>query len=275
MMKPHYTLFAIFIVICTALAQTSEGWLKQIIREEGGRTQGFSVSYALTNRKNSEGELCIVRSTPSVRISVDLHETESRGVASQAMRHRPFPSDARVQVLESLPSGMPLGHRVRRVLQSKIVNIYTHYDRWSVGLSTGYKGKMIEGRWTIQNQSLQEDWEIAESLARRVMGRLAGTDSRAGAPQQIRGRAVSSRTGIQGDVQLNLTEWAAAQGFRFNYNSETCMASFSRNGQVVILPMASNQIKIGPRWSKTEEISLLHNGEWYVPRALLDAALAD
>jgi hypothetical protein len=41
----------------------------------------------------------------------------------------------------------------------------------------------------------------------------------------------------------------------------------------VIIPLAAREIKDGPRWIETNDISLIKNGKWYVSYAALQEAL--
>lgn len=275
------------VLICGVVAavhpQANKTSLAALLSEEAQELQrsGFRNEILKVGKQPHNGLIganyYFVRELPESNftlLDVDLMKFANSASAKRfvpngiAVSSSPLP-----QTTSRVPSGLPLGEEVKCFEPGKRVRIVVSAGNWCLHIDTTYRSRLVGRALEFSNQSLAEDWVLAERLGRRLLGRLAGLESAALADSRVNGRNVNARRSAGGATLLDLTEWCSAKGIALNLNTQASMASFSANGRTIILPLASNQIKIGSNWVKADEISLLHEGKWFVPKALLDASI--
>lgn len=258
----------------TASAQVLETQILAMIQEEFSSFSGYSVKF-LEHRTTGPFDPTYavkIQSTEKGAIALLVKVRESTEEANQN-----FEADA-IKLLKLLDRSIPesevrIGERSVSPVDSKFPVFLVLQGKRSYSFTQLYSRVREDGSYVLNGQTLEADKAIIEGLSRRVVGRWAALESTPAPNVQIGSATVLARRGDKGQLQLNLNDWCAAKGITLNSNPTNPVATFQSGGNSVILPLASNQIKIGSDWVKADEVSLLHNDMWYVPKTLLDAAV--
>lgn len=233
--------------------------------------QGFEMTEFKLIAGKTDARFSLKRTTPGTVFFMQAKRESSEEQAESSQRTYGISPNFRGPVPASLPSELPIGTSVRVSNASKTVSANIVAGSWIFGFS-GARADLVDRPPTVYpTEALQQDWQLVENLARRVIGRLVARDSESAMIQRVGSANVLTRHGAQSQVQLNLREWSVAKGYVLQLNDVTSVASMTVNAKPILIPLGSNSIKVGTQWINAPEVSMLHNGEWYVPKSLLDA----
>ncbi|MBA3726094.1 MAG: hypothetical protein H0W86_06490 [Armatimonadetes bacterium] len=120
-------------------------------------------------------------------------------------------------------------------------------------------------------QTHEDDKIICEGIARRTLARCRGLQAQSAQNININGTPVGSVTGPRGERLVDLVGYCQARGLELTTNQRLGTASFTQDGELVVIPLAALKIKDGPRWIDTRDIALIKDGRWYVSFEGLEA----
>lgn len=129
-------------------------------------------------------------------------------------------------------------------------------------------GGLATMSWRAGNR--QRDRDVLEGTLRSAVARALGQELTIDGWTLFDGRKVPTKSTLRAGPYVQLRTWAAARGITLNINELRGVASFVVDGQDCIVPLAANEIKVGPTWRSLVDFVCEVDGEWYVPVATFE-----
>lgn len=169
-------------------------------------------------------------------------------------------------------SEFPIGTNTRRYASGGGNGLDTYEGTYFVQIQTAYKGSGARGNVTWNATDREGDKVACEGLARRCLARLQNLDARTASNVTVGAASLPSVQGSRGDRLVPLSAYCAARNVALSVNQRQGTASFTANGRLVVVPLAAHRIKAGSQWYDSNDISILRNGQWYVPLTAIEGA---
>jgi hypothetical protein len=169
-------------------------------------------------------------------------------------------------------SGLSIGACTRRYTSANAASIECYDGKFLVIVRIHYRGRSTRPADGYNSADPAGDRIACEGIARRVLARARGLEAVAATTVTVGSASVPALTGSRGDVLVELRSYCLARGLSLTMNARQSTASFQSGSRTVIVPLAANRIKGGSAWYSSQDISVMRNGQWYVPLNALSSA---
>ncbi len=115
----------------------------------------------------------------------------------------------------------------------------------------------------------RNDLPLLERVVRIAMARAAGLRLETATTALYGGKSVRAfLCRISGRKFVELNGWASAAGWTVSLNQAQTVATLTRPGKVILVPLASQWAKVETQWRNLPDVVAERDGVWYVPDAL-------
>jgi hypothetical protein len=161
------------------------------------------------------------------------------------------------------PSGLKLGFKDFSCIAPELVgcNSDSAFEHVSVTMEDASRPSAgLVGR---------NDLPVLERIVRIAMARAAGLRLETATTAVFNGKSVRAfLCRISGRKFVELNGWASSAGWTISLNQAHTVATLTRPGRVILVPLASQWVKVETQWRNLRDVVGEKDGVWYVPDAL-------